>query len=70
MIPAKFDYVRPGSLDEAVTALAAAETTRRSSRAARACFRCCACGWPIRNCWSTSVAWPNCAASPTRGTRW
>ena len=29
MIPAKFDYVRPDSLDEAVRALAPAATTPR-----------------------------------------
>ena len=63
MIPAKFDYVRPGSLDEAVRRPGGRlVTTARSSRAGRACFRCFACDWPIRSCWSTWVAWPNCAA--------
>ena len=36
MIPAKFDYVRPSSLDDAVQALADEAMTRRSSLAVRA----------------------------------
>jgi len=67
MIPAKFDYVRPGSLDEAVSALPGAVTTPRSSRAGRACCRCCGCGSPTRNCWSTWAAWTSCAAVTDAG---
>ncbi len=39
MIPAAFGYTRAGSIDEALGALLAATTGRRSSRAARACCR-------------------------------
>ena len=57
MIPAKFDYVRPTSLDEAVRALADGRRGRQGDRrAARACCRCCGCGWPTRSCWWTSAA--------------
>ena len=47
MIPAPFDYVRPGSLDEAVTALADARRGRQGPRRrASRCCRCCGCGSP------------------------
>ena len=49
VIPAPFDYVKPGTVDEAVAgAVSRPARTPRSSPAARASSRCCGCGWPRR----------------------
>ena len=44
MIPAKFDYVAPTSVEDALSALSQHGDDARSWPAGRACSRCCGCG--------------------------
>ena len=70
VIPASFEYVRPGL---------GARRARRARRGRRgrqgaggravARSRCCGCGWRTPACWSTSAGSTSCAACATTATR-
>ena len=68
MIPAKFDYVRPASVDEAVRALGRRRRGRQGDRGrAEPDAAAAAAGWPSPSCWLTSAGSTSCAASATHG---
>ena len=67
--PPPFAYHRPGTVAEAVAALAGWRLARRCSPAARAWCRCCRCGSPPRPRSSTSTASPASTASTSTRRR-
>ena len=71
MIPASFDYVRPATVDEAVSALARRRRRRQGDRrrAVPAAAAAAAARLPGGR-WSTSAGSPRCAASARTATRW
>ena len=69
MIPAKFDYVRPGSVDEAVSALADGGEDAKVIAGGQSLLPLLRLRLAYPSCWSTSAASPSCAASATPATR-
>ena len=68
MIPAKFDYVKPSSVEEAVAALAEGGEDAKIIAGGQSLCRCSGCGSRPRRCSSTSAGSPSCGASATTAT--